>query len=418
MKKYEWAVVGSGIAGISIAEILTRNGHDVILIEKNKKLASETTRDFHEWLHTGALYTLIPDRLTTLRFILGAVDDLIEYYSCYDNMNITPTGSGLKINASESGWFNDSYIHFKYRLNKRKILFPWLYGIARSIYLIERIGEHDWLRRRAGEIRHYKIGRKKRILNLIAELIKSNDIFYDLQTTDFTINSRNLLNDMVSTSLSDGLELSLNNEILSIKKEHDYKVLSGSKEEIRSENVVVCNGGVISSLNDIKTKTSYAPIAVVSGVSKNENSFVELDYFPKKCINLLTKNNGIGLAGGISLSKKEKCDEYLDYVVKEHQKINPKIKEISRYIGLKNEVTNKRQDRSYLYHIINSDEGIWNIIPGKFTLAFSLAPEFYRRIYNINAKKRFHTKPADINSNQYVSNTVWKDSLNNLMRSQ
>ena len=31
MKKYEWAVVGSGIAGISIAEILTRNGHDVIL---------------------------------------------------------------------------------------------------------------------------------------------------------------------------------------------------------------------------------------------------------------------------------------------------------------------------------------------------------------------------------------------------
>jgi len=37
MKKYEWAIIGSGIAGISIAEILTRQGHSVILIEKNKK---------------------------------------------------------------------------------------------------------------------------------------------------------------------------------------------------------------------------------------------------------------------------------------------------------------------------------------------------------------------------------------------
>ena len=91
MKKYDWAIIGSGIAGISIAEILTRQGHSVILIEKNKDLASETTREFHEWLHTGALYTLVPDRLRTLRFILGSIDDLIEYYSCYDRMNLKPT---------------------------------------------------------------------------------------------------------------------------------------------------------------------------------------------------------------------------------------------------------------------------------------------------------------------------------------
>ena len=34
MKKYEWAIVGSGIAGIAIAEILSRQGHSVVLIEK------------------------------------------------------------------------------------------------------------------------------------------------------------------------------------------------------------------------------------------------------------------------------------------------------------------------------------------------------------------------------------------------
>ena len=113
MKTYEWAVIGSGIAGISIAEILTRQGHSTILIEKNDTLASETTRDFHEWLHTGSLYTLIPDKLITLRIILGAIDDLIEYYSCYERMNLIPTVSGLKINHSENAWFNNNYIHFK-----------------------------------------------------------------------------------------------------------------------------------------------------------------------------------------------------------------------------------------------------------------------------------------------------------------
>ena len=88
MEKYEWAVVGSGIAGVITSEILTREGHSVILIEKNDKLASETTRDFHEWMHLGSLFTLIPDNLRTLKFILGAVDDLFDFYSSYKRMNL------------------------------------------------------------------------------------------------------------------------------------------------------------------------------------------------------------------------------------------------------------------------------------------------------------------------------------------
>ena len=43
-KSYDWIVVGGGIAGISVAEILTREGHSVALVEKNKKLASVATK--------------------------------------------------------------------------------------------------------------------------------------------------------------------------------------------------------------------------------------------------------------------------------------------------------------------------------------------------------------------------------------
>ena len=83
---YDWIIVGGGISGISISEILCREGKSVLLLEKNSKLASETSKDFHEWVHSGALYTLVPDNLLTLRYLLGATDDIAEYYSSFSRM--------------------------------------------------------------------------------------------------------------------------------------------------------------------------------------------------------------------------------------------------------------------------------------------------------------------------------------------
>ena len=150
MKTFDWIIVGGGIAGISLSEILTREGHSVALIEKKNKLASVTTREFHEWFHTGSLYTLLKDDMKTLKYILGSLDDLLEFYSSFPKMNLRPTDKGLKIADNNKGWFSPNYINFKYRLKNRKLILPWLYAIARSIALIDGIRKHDWLRRRAG----------------------------------------------------------------------------------------------------------------------------------------------------------------------------------------------------------------------------------------------------------------------------
>ena len=74
---YDWIVVGGGVSGIAAAEILCRNNQSVLLIEKNELLASETSKEFHEWVHSGALYTLTIN-LLTLRH-LGATDDLLQF---------------------------------------------------------------------------------------------------------------------------------------------------------------------------------------------------------------------------------------------------------------------------------------------------------------------------------------------------
>ena len=83
---YDWIIVGGGISGIAVAEVLCRAGNSVLVLEKNDTLASETSKVFHEWMHSGALYTLVPDNLLTLRYLLGATDDLLEYYSSYPAM--------------------------------------------------------------------------------------------------------------------------------------------------------------------------------------------------------------------------------------------------------------------------------------------------------------------------------------------
>lgn len=410
MEKFDWAIVGGGITGIALSEILTREGYSVVMIEKNEKLAGETTRDFHEWIHTGSLYTLIPDNLKTLKFILGAIDDLLEYYSSFDRMNVKPTTSGLNIDTSEPGWFNPNYIHFKYRIKNRKFTFPWLIGVARSVTLIEKIKKHDWLRRRAGEIEPFKRGRIKNILKLTLELIRCKEKFYTVRTPDFTTNSRVLLRDVVATALKNGLKLSLGNNVTEIKNEGSLKIIKGVKESFLASKVVVCAGDSIDKFAKVKVSTSYAPMAVVSNISSDSKSFVELDYYPQNCINLITKSDGMGLAGGISFKQKSKCDAYLDRVLEEHKLRDVGLKEVTRYIGVKTEITFENHPRNYLYHIVPIEDNLWIVIPGKFTLGFSLAPEFFRKVYNRNPKKTFATTRSNQSENDLVSETVWFDN--------
>jgi len=416
MKSFEWAIIGSGISGISVAEILAREGHSVVLIEKNNKLASETTREFHEWIHTGALYTLIPDKLITLRFILGAIDDLIEYYSNFSRMNLVPSSSGLIIEEREDGgWFSPNYINFQYRIRGRKVTFPWIIGVARSLFINDKLHHHDWLRRRAGELGPIKQQLYSGIIKNFGKLISYNEKFYNYKTTDFTTNSRILLRDLVTTAIKNGMEVSLQNRIDKIENINNKHVVCGDRESFKVNKIAVCAGAGIRKFVKASVNTSYAPIAVVDNINKGAESFVQLDYFPKKCINLLTKGDGVGLIGGITLNNLEKCNDYINFVIKEHKINNPNMRVVTKYIGKKNEIIMNKQERNYLYHInaVNNKKNIWSIIPGKFTLGFSLAPEFYRRVYNKNPQKTFISHADNGEYSELVSNTSWYDAIFN-----
>ena len=405
---YDWIIVGGGVSGITLAEILTREGKSVLLLEKNNTLASETSKEFHEWFHSGALHTLAPDNLLTLRYLLGATDDMFKYYSSFERMNLHPTEHG--VNIINEGWFNENLIDFKF---KKHIWNPvWLAMISRSSSIIDMIKKHDWLRRRAGSEYGGSKVKTKHWFSIIPDLLKSKDDFFVKASPDFTMNSRVLLSDILCAATSQGLQVLTDRNVISVTDNGNLVTIKTTNEKFQSKNVVVSSPDAISNFFDIPIKVGYAPMAIVDNLPEDTKSFVELDYHISKCINLLTKGNGIGQAGGITLDKKSKIDQYLNFIVSEHKKRNPSLNHIDSYVGIKKELVSKGESRNYLYHINQHSEKVWSVVLGKFTLAFSMAPEFYRRIYHKNPAST--VKPFKIDSmNNLISETSWSEIYKN-----
>ncbi|MEX0315399.1 MAG: FAD-dependent oxidoreductase [Allomuricauda sp.] len=405
---YDWIVVGGGISGITVAEILCRQGKSVLLLEKKGKLAGETSKVFHEWLHTGALYTLTPDKLLTTRFLLGAIDDLLEYYGAFPRQNLLPTERGLQVGPL--GWFNEEYVHYKYK--NRKYNPVWSAIVSRSWNLVEKISTHDWLRRRAGALYGDSRLSRRNWFDKMPIILNSNEEFCEVKSPDVSINSRMLISDILCYALSNGLEFLTNQSVVSIDESSDDVSVKTNDSQYCCRNIIVCTPDLVSELFNKQIKISYAPIAIVKGVTDQTRSFVELDYHTKNCINLLKKGGGIGQAGGISVPRPEMVNSYIDYVVDQLQKLNPNISVIDKYVGVKKEIVPSGQERNYLYHIDQYSTRKWSLVLGKFTLAFSAAPEFYRRAYHQNPSKTFKCDVSE-QINKYISKTSWQEIVDN-----
>lgn len=413
---YDWIVVGGGISGITSAEILTRAGHRVLLIEKNQTLCSETSKIFHEWFHSGSLYTLVPDNLTTVRYLLGATDDLLTYYDSFSSMNLSPTESGIAVN--KKGWFNDTNIEYRYYKNLYNPI--WLSLVSRSLNIIDLIDGHDWLRRRAGsDYGNYEL-RLKHWLNNISNQYKNNSDFFCKRSPDLTMNSRLIISDLLSAAIYKGLKIITDTSVENITQKENGVTIETDKHIFQSKNTVVCSPDLVAKLMNAPVKKSYAPMAIFNNVPESEKSFVELHYKLKKCINLIVKADNVGQAGGISLNKEEEVDSYLSYIISEHKKRNPSMDLVDTYVGLKKELVQKNENRNYLYHINQKSKNVWSIVLGKFSLAFSSAPEFFRRVYHDNPPKSTEVNPSKSTevyneslNKDLVSKTSWQEIIDN-----
>jgi hypothetical protein len=72
-------VIGSGVAGLAVSELLCRNGWAVTLIEATADLGGDASRRTQDWWHTGWLYAGLPDPSATVTSV-QALSALISVY--------------------------------------------------------------------------------------------------------------------------------------------------------------------------------------------------------------------------------------------------------------------------------------------------------------------------------------------------
>jgi hypothetical protein len=109
-------VFGSGIAGLSLAEILSRNGWRITLIDSAPELGGDASRSTQNWLHTGWLYAGLPYAsamegcATSLRLFRQTYGAVLPS----DVVNVEADDTGVAYPPSPRGWFAPERVHYAF----------------------------------------------------------------------------------------------------------------------------------------------------------------------------------------------------------------------------------------------------------------------------------------------------------------
>ena len=236
-------IVGGGIAGIATAEFLARHSNlSIKLLEKASHLGTASSGKLEGWYHTGALYSGQDDAQTFINCVNG-VEDLINFYTPYFtsqcNINLSEKRTNFftpSVIPKSGSWFDNSPVY----LIHPQLGSPEIYLSRLKSDLIhinnqkERVlgrleaayGEqHNWLvNNRCTAPNYAQVENNERIesslkqsTTTIRNLCNQFNLSYGIKTTtydyiktlDCSMNTDKILKDLVSSSLSHGVNLSL-----------------------------------------------------------------------------------------------------------------------------------------------------------------------------------------------------------------
>jgi len=418
-KHYNYIIVGAGIAGLATAELLTRSGFSVALIEKNDKVCQEASGEHHGWFHFGSLYSIFRSN-QFMRTLVGGIDDMLAYYSHFPGMNISVGDSGrLQFAHRDKVWIRDEPIEYivaarnnpdfnlksfdGVRNYAKKIFFTltWEMAIKQFISRHDRFHHFNWNNGSASEWIP-KAGWKDYARDVISKP-DLTDVNLDPNTHfrvvgfDRPMNAPVIVADLLDAFLAQGGDLITSTEYKGYVKDDDTVIVNSTSGKFSGNRLLLSCGRFFKDMLPLKKVKVVASPILVAYPQLYDRSFVRLTPFMDKTINHLCHEvNGVkySVVGGgyyadpnnvntVESSKKEL--EEMAF------KVFPKLQDASLhevYVGHKTELVADAGERNYQYHIQTLDENVWALLPGKFSLGFSLAVNAYKYLVGSEAIRK------------------------------
>lgn len=410
---YDYAIIGGGIAGLAAAEMFARHGHRVVLCERNDLLCQEASASQHGWFHFGSLYCMFPQP-QFLRTLVGGVEDLMDHYATAPGMNMRVGNKGnLYFEQRKGAWFRDEPIEYIVAARNdpdfdmrrfdgvwnylKKIFFlgTWEIGIKQFISRHQRFHKHDW--RGRGDESAAALIPKAGWSDYSRDVIKKPDgrdtqldadTHFQVQGFDRPMVVGAILRDLVGSFLAHGGRIETGCDVTDVADAADGKLLTTSKGPISAHHVILAAGKWTSRvLPEMKSKVVVSPLLVVYPAVSTLN-FVRMTPFVEKTINHLhhqVEDKNYSLIGGGYAADPDNAAEIETATAQlKEMALNafPAIADAQvtgTYLGYKTEISAKVGERSYQYFIRAIDDHLTAIVPGKFSLGFSLAVNLFKK---------------------------------------
>jgi glycine/D-amino acid oxidase-like deaminating enzyme len=424
--KFDIIIVGAGGAGIAVAEMISRDNLKVLLLEKNEYASDEASSAHHGWFHMGSLYAIFPKN-NFMRTLIGGTEDLLKYYSNFSNMNIILNSFGkIKTDNTKLGaWFTGKPIDYivacrndaDFTLKNSKTIYKKLRSILfrASWHLMIRkfIGRHavftnhDWNKKKLGSKSIPKAGIWHHRRSMISEceidgLNLSKNTHIKIFGFDQTMNAPSISKDLLNSFIDNGGDYSTSTEVTEIKRKNGVWIVNSANKTFTADKVLLCAGKWLDAIEmDVvekpKVRKSLSPLLIVYP-KLIKNNFVRMTPFVDKTINHLVHGSpgeeysviGCGLYADQNSSESE-LQEMENTLLEKVESIFPNFPQsqfYEIYWGTKTEYISGVNERNYQYSINSLGENIWYLVPGKYSLIFSVAVNTYKKIFKRNPSKK------------------------------
>lgn len=397
VKKRHAFVLGSGIAGLAITELLTRNGWRVSILETSTKLGGDASLATQNWFHTGWLYAALPNP----EAMLGCANAVKLYQQVYGSvippeiLNINTLSGSPSYSASSQGWFTPSFVHYFYAASTQELSY-WQRRYWRH-YL-----QHVPFRRLA-RLGYSTLQRNdlsfevKTLLNRWESDADGFRKYFVIQTTDASINTRRVLNTLIglfgtaaNVILNANYEMHVDNgkTVIHIERERhapDLVVLATGKN-VSSHLVQLGNDALSRQIRSISS-----PIVVLDQPLRLPN-FIRFTPRLPETINHLkyeTQAKEVSTIGSYDYFPAGRSFEVEPFIERVCRRLSiPTHNVIGTYFGTKTEFVGNRS-RRYNHALEQVNENTFMTLAGKFSQFPLLVYEFAQRL-------RLHTSKPDV----------------------